>query len=67
MNDMLCYKLNYLSMCHVLQSNDFSPFGKVDLASKQHLQSNDFSPYNLSPWRLTRIDALLLMKDEFLL
>jgi hypothetical protein len=29
MNDMLSYKLNYLSMCHVLQSNNFSTFGKV--------------------------------------
>jgi hypothetical protein len=29
MNDMLSYKLNYLFMCHVLQSNNFSTFGKV--------------------------------------
>jgi hypothetical protein len=29
MNDMLSYKLNYLSMRHVLQSNGFSPFGEV--------------------------------------
>jgi predicted small integral membrane protein len=29
MNNMLSYKLNYLFVRHVLQSNDFSPFGKL--------------------------------------
>jgi hypothetical protein len=29
MNAMLSYKLNYLLMRHVLQSNDFSLFGEV--------------------------------------
>jgi hypothetical protein len=29
MNNMFSYELNYLLVCHVLQSNDFSPFGKV--------------------------------------
>jgi hypothetical protein len=37
MKNMFSYELNYLPVCYVLQSNDFSPFGKVISGNKHEL------------------------------
>ena len=45
MNNMLSYKLNHLSMCHILQRNGFGPLSKI-------IRSNQHEAMPLWRWRI---------------